>query len=220
MDYDEPEEPAVFSPIEEENYSKGDDYPAQGDRPEDQNDNTDDFPANFAEAVDSVGGKRSHFFGRRKNRIISTLSTVHSSFPMGLWDELLPQVELTMNCMRSFGPDPSVSAYEGTHREPFDFRKHPIAPFGTQVLIYESPTQRSSWSPHGVTGFYLGPALDHYRSFRVYPTNTGVIRTTDTLSWFPAPFKIPGSSALELLHAAIDGLAKAIRTLQYSRRRK
>ncbi len=64
MDYDEPEEPAAFFPIEEETYSEGDDYPAQGDEPEDQNDNTDDFSADFAEAVDSVGGKRSQFFSR------------------------------------------------------------------------------------------------------------------------------------------------------------
>ncbi len=61
VDY-ELEEPAAFSPLEEENYSKGDDYPAQGDGPEDQNDNTDEFPANFAEAVDSAGGKRSRIF--------------------------------------------------------------------------------------------------------------------------------------------------------------
>ena len=67
MDYDEPEEPAAFSPIEEENYSEGDDYPAQGDGPEDQNDNTDDFPADFAEAVDSVGAKRSQNFFRRRS---------------------------------------------------------------------------------------------------------------------------------------------------------
>ncbi len=66
MDYDEPEEPAAFSPLEEENYSEGDDYLAQGDGPEDQNENTDEFPANFAEAVDSAGGKqRSRIFFMR-----------------------------------------------------------------------------------------------------------------------------------------------------------
>ena len=66
VDY-EPEEPAAFSPMEEENYSEGDDYPAQGDGPEDQNDNTDYFPADFAEAVDSVGAKRSQMFFRRSS---------------------------------------------------------------------------------------------------------------------------------------------------------
>ncbi len=62
VDYDEPEEPAAFFPLEEETYSEGDDYPAQRDEPEDQNESTDEFPANFAEAVDSVGGKRSQIF--------------------------------------------------------------------------------------------------------------------------------------------------------------
>ncbi len=62
VDNDEPEEPAAFSPLEEENYNEGDDYPAHRDGPEDQNENTDEFPANFAEAVDSVGGKRSQSF--------------------------------------------------------------------------------------------------------------------------------------------------------------
>ncbi len=65
MNYDDPEEPAAFSPLEEENYSEGDDYPAHGDGPEDQNENTDEFPADSAEAVDSVGEKRSQNFFRR-----------------------------------------------------------------------------------------------------------------------------------------------------------
>jgi hypothetical protein len=57
---DEPEEePAASFPLEEENYSEGDDYPAHGDGPEDQNENTEEFLAYSAEAVDSVGGKRS-----------------------------------------------------------------------------------------------------------------------------------------------------------------
>ncbi len=62
VDYDEPEEPAAFSPLEGENYSEGDDYPVHGDGTEDQNENTDEFPADSAEAVDSVGGKRSRIF--------------------------------------------------------------------------------------------------------------------------------------------------------------
>ncbi len=65
VDYDEPEEPAAFSPVEEDNYSDGDDYPAHRDGPEDDNENTDEIPAYSAEAVDSVGGKRSRIFFRR-----------------------------------------------------------------------------------------------------------------------------------------------------------
>ncbi len=61
IDY-EPEEPAKFSPAEEDNYSDGDDYPAQRDGPEDNIENTDDFPAYPAEDADRVDGKRSQSF--------------------------------------------------------------------------------------------------------------------------------------------------------------
>ncbi len=61
VDY-EPEEPATFSPAEEDNYSDGDDYPAHRDGPEDNIDNTDDFPAYPAEGADRVDGKRSQNF--------------------------------------------------------------------------------------------------------------------------------------------------------------
>jgi hypothetical protein len=40
VDY-EPEEPAAFSPVEKDNYSDGDDYPARRDGPEDNIDNID-----------------------------------------------------------------------------------------------------------------------------------------------------------------------------------
>ncbi len=68
MDYDETEEPAAFSPLEEENYREEDDYPAHGDGQEDQNENTDEFPANFAEVVDSIDGKRSRIFHEGERR--------------------------------------------------------------------------------------------------------------------------------------------------------
>jgi hypothetical protein len=71
VDYDEPEEPAAFFPLEEENYSEGDDYPAQADGLEDQNDNTDDFPTYPAEGSDSVGGKRSQIVFKRRSVPVS-----------------------------------------------------------------------------------------------------------------------------------------------------
>ncbi len=54
MDY-EPEEPARFSPAEEDIYSGEDDYPAHGDGSEDNIHITDDFPAYPAEGADMAG---------------------------------------------------------------------------------------------------------------------------------------------------------------------
>ena len=87
-----------------------------------------------------------------KNHFIATLCT---EFPLQLWDELLPRVEICLNHLIPYSPNPSVSAYAGIHGGAFDFARHPIAPVGTRVLIHDEPVVRASWAPHGVSGYYL-----------------------------------------------------------------
>ena len=77
-----------------------------------------------------------------ESHFISTLCTVSSDFPMTLWDKLLPQAELCLNHLMSYGPNPNISAFEGLHGCQLDFRAHPIAPAGTKVLIHDKPTGR------------------------------------------------------------------------------
>jgi len=145
-----------------------------------------------------------------RNHFISGLHTVDSRFPMQCWDELLAQVDFTYSLLHPWTPNPTISAYEGFHGRTYDFAAHPIAPIGTHVVVYESPEQRATWAAHGVDGFYLGPALDHYRCYRVYVHATKNNRISDTLAWFPAAVHMPGSSSQDLIHAAlrdlIDGL--------------
>lgn len=148
-----------------------------------------------------------------KNHLISILATVHPDFPLAQWDELLEQAELTLNHLRPYRPNPTICAYEGLHRSKFDFLAHPIAPLGTKVLVHESPDTRGTWDPHGVAGFYIGPALTHHRAYRAFITVTQRIRISDTLAWFPEHFVMPGASPVELLHAAITDLTAALQTL-------
>ena len=117
-----------------------------------------------------------------KNHIIASLCPADPAFPLNLFDAVLPQIELTLNLLRPFGPNPSISAYEGLHRTTYDFLQHPLAPIGTRVVIYESPDKRASWAPHGVKGFYLGPALDHHRTYRTWATATQHERLTATVA--------------------------------------
>ena len=151
-----------------------------------------------------------------KNHIISTLATAHPSFPLELWDRLLPQVELTLNHLRPFGPNPDISAYLGVFRTPYDFLAHPIAPCGTLVLIWESPSTRASWAPHGVRGFYLGPAMDHYRCWRTWTIATRRERISDTLAWFPEHFVMPGASTIDHVSALIADLGATLKNMATS----
>ena len=91
---------------------------------------------------------------------------------------------------------------------------HSIAPVGTKVLAYESSQSRTKWGTHGISGFYLGPALRHYRAMAVYVPSTNGHRVSDQLDFFPYKFKFPGASTGEILLKAITDLDKSVREAQ------
>ena len=122
-----------------------------------------------------------------KNHLISILSSTHPDFPDDLWDRLLPFAEITLNIMRPWRPDPSLSAWSGLHRLPYDFSAHPLHPPGQLCLAFSGPEHRDTWAPHGDRAFILGPALTHYRCHRVYVVSSRSERITLTLAHFPLP---------------------------------
>ena len=147
-----------------------------------------------------------------KNHFIATLATASVKFPLTQWDRLIQHAEITLNCLLPWHPDPSISAYHGLTGAKFDFRAHPIGPAGTAVLIHDKPDQRGTWQAHGTHGYYLGPALHHYRTHRCLATHTGLERLADTVAWFPDSLHPPKTaSPQELLHAAVIDLKKYIR---------
>jgi hypothetical protein len=97
-----------------------------------------------------------------KEHFIAALATVNQLCPLQLWDELLPQVELTLNMLRFSRRNPKISANQEVC-DAFDFNKTPPAPLGTKAVIYDDSTSRASWAPHDTDGYYVGPAPNHYR---------------------------------------------------------
>ena len=118
-----------------------------------------------------------------KNHLVAGLCSTDTQFPMHLWDRLLAQATLTLNLLRPSRRNPRVSAYttlEGT----FDFNKTPIAPPGTKVIIHEKTLQRCSWDLHGIEGWYVKPAMEHYSCYFVFTDATQAERTSDTVDFF------------------------------------
>ncbi len=67
-----------------------------------------------------------------KAHFISILCGCDKSFPLYLWDRLLPQAEHTLNMLRPAGMTPTVSAYTylwGQHV----YNANPFAPLGCKV---------------------------------------------------------------------------------------
>jgi hypothetical protein len=58
----------------------------------------------------------------------------------------------------------------------FDYIKTPLAPLGTNGLVYNDPATRASWAPHGTNAYYLGMALKHFWCLRFYMPSPGNIR--------------------------------------------
>ena len=76
-----------------------------------------------------------------------------------------------------------------------------------KIVCFEAPDQRRTWAPHGAEGFYIGPAFDHHRCYKVYISSTRGIRTTGQLSWHPpAGYTLPGASPLDDLVGCLTAL--------------
>ena len=100
---------------------------------------------------------------------------------MNLWDKLIPQTIMTLNLLRASHLNPSLSAYAqvwGT----FDFNRTPLAPPGTKVMVHEKPMDRETWAPHASEAWYTGPAMHHYRCYKVWVWETRAERISDTLA--------------------------------------
>ena len=141
-----------------------------------------------------------------KNHIIAMLCVADPNFPIYLFDKLIEQAELTLNLLRGSSFSPHVSTWQALNGT-YTFTDTPIAPPGIKIVCYESPDQRKTWAPHGVEGFYIGPAFDHHRCYRVYISSTKGFRTTGQLSWHPpAGYTLPGASPLDDLVSCLTAL--------------
>jgi hypothetical protein len=112
-----------------------------------------------------------------KDHLIAGLCLTDKSFPMNLWDILLPEAVIALNMLRTSRTNPKLSA--ATHISgQYDFNRAPMAPPGTRIIAHETPNRRHTWAPYGQDGWYFGPALEHDRCYTVY-----IIKVGETELW-------------------------------------
>ena len=78
-----------------------------------------------------------------KSHTIGSLSVVSATFPLGLWDELLPQLDMQVNLLRYSNIHPKVCSWDvlnGAH----DFNMHPLAPLGVEIQMLEHITKEKA----------------------------------------------------------------------------
>ena len=144
-----------------------------------------------------------------KDHFIAILCGTDKSFPLTLWDRLLPQAEHTLNLLRPARMTPTISAYAYLWKQ-HDYNANPFAPLGCKVEAHLVPTIRETWAPHTASGFYIGNAWDHYRCHEIYINDTKHTRTCNTVFFKHKYLTMPTITPADALILAADNLTAAI----------
>jgi hypothetical protein len=144
-----------------------------------------------------------------KEHFVAGLSSFDPAFPLHLWDRLLPQAEITLNLLRTLRLHPQLSAAAHFHGL-VDYNKTAFAPPGCKIIAHEKPGKRRTWAPHGQHGYYLGPAMHHYRCQNVYISATASECIVDTLEFFPHNYQMPQLSSTDILLMAAKDMTDAL----------
>ena len=96
---------------------------------------------------------------------------------------------------------------QGTH----DFNKVPLAPPGILTVIHKSPDTLETYAPHGLKGWYVRGAPEHYRCFDIWCPDTRRVRQGETVRFPPHDHVLPGLSSHEIITRSIHELIAALR---------
>jgi hypothetical protein len=147
--------------------------------------------------------------GTFKEYYVAGLFSVDPSFPLHLWDILLPQAGITLNLLRTSRLHPQLSAAAHSHGL-VDYNKTAFSLPGCNIIAHEKPGKRRVSAPHGQHGYALGPAIHHCRCQNVYISTTASERIVDTLEFFPHNYQMPQLSSTDRLLVAAKDMMDAL----------
>jgi hypothetical protein len=75
-----------------------------------------------------------------KDHLIAGLCSTDKSFPMHVWDRLLPHAVMTLNMLRTSRINPKLSVATHIFGQ-YDFNRAPMAPPGTRIIAHETPNR-------------------------------------------------------------------------------
>ena len=145
-----------------------------------------------------------------KDHFLAGLASVDPKFPIAEWDRLVLQGVLTLNLLRNARSNPKLSAWAYLFG-PFNYNKTPLAPPGIKIMIHNKVEKRDSWGMRSSEGFYVGPALSHYRCITGFKSDTKREVVTDTVSFLPHKIPVPSMGLNDYLHQALDDILELLK---------
>ena len=145
-----------------------------------------------------------------KNHFIAGLASLPQNFPIALWCHLIEQANITLNLLRPCRQNPALSA-QAALNGCFNFDATPMAPPGTKALAHVKPNTRASWGFHAEKAWYVGPAMEHYRCYKVVSATTKRSKISDTVSFQHHTVSLPTVTPADRIIRAAKELNAAIR---------
>ena len=93
----------------------------------------------------------------------------------------------------------------------YHFHATPIAPPGSEMMIHEKTGRRRTFGMNAQKAWYLGPCLQHYRTFRGVLPTTGGEQLSDTVKFRHHAIAIPQLTPADRILEAARNLDDAIR---------
>ena len=144
-----------------------------------------------------------------KTHFEAGLANLHPDFPISEWNRLSPQAFITLNLQRSSHVNPNLSTYSYLFGN-FDFNKTPMAPPGSKILFHIKPAQHAFGDLNGILGFYIAPALNHYRCLTYYNPTTKSEIISDTVVFTPHVIPIPAVTIDNFLYQAASDIINVL----------
>ena len=88
----------------------------------------------------------------------------------------------------------------------YNFDATPIGPTGSCMLTHNKATLQRSWDYCCRKGFYIGPALKHYRCYQVLSKDTRAITISDAVNFRHHNLPGPALSTADKLLGALQHL--------------
>ena len=91
---------------------------------------------------------------------IAILTGADPTFPLSLWDCLVPKPVIALNLMQQAHAALTVSTYHYGNNA-FDYNIMSLAQLGCNVQIHELTNRQRMWDAHSLNGWYLGTSSKH-----------------------------------------------------------
>ena len=91
-----------------------------------------------------------------------------------------------------------------------------MGPPGCRALLHAKPNTRRSWDFRSLDGFYVGPALNHYRCFTLLKRESQAVVISDTICFRHPTFAATNPSTEDRLIYGLRTLTKAIQNKSFA----